>query len=1053
MELENLQNINQLDFFPAVPVIKQEQSERLDENSSNSANPCDSVEKQVGQATSTPNETIPTKCVWCGQVLTPNDHPKLLECLHVACGQCINTKFTEVDRTMPPIIHCPLCNMASQNDFIIDNQFLIESINSSDDNQSLEGDKSSAQVKCSNCSDEATATSWCVDCSEFICDNCVQAHLRLKITKDHTIKPKDEANCDLQNNNNNANRSLMCSTHPQEKLSLFCETCDKLTCRDCQLANHRDHKYKFAHEIATETRNQLTSLLSDINYKRFLLTSAKKVIDDRQNLIMERKKDMIKDITAMVVKITNTVNARGKQLAMRVNEVCDAKLKVLCEKKEALQLLSDNTDHCIDFVSNALEKGSDGAVLYSKKSLSRHLQKLKCQRADIPNPEIPVRLNIQLNQVSELQKVISQMGTILVDGKPYPSQPQLNVPPRQAVSPNMAPPLRPGLQPPALQQIPSGHQPPVPTNNYQNGSPYHNAPSQPFNSMQMNRQYPNDAQRMNGYPGMGPGSMQRQPGQPLVSSSTHPQNIVNQNPNHMGFGNPSMQQNGPSPPNIQHQMRQHFMSGNPVQNPNHQCQNFQQNQVGPNGPPGAFMNSGPRFQNFQRMTPNHLQGMSGTSPISNNVAGPIRPMMQNSMGYGVPQNTYNQGGQTNQPINVQMGLSMPNTANHSVGAKWHIPQSAQQDSGAVCIQQNPLLQFPNGQQRENFKISLKSPNTIKNTTPPATTPNPSVQPSILPNVTSTNPKTPSPSTNDASKDFTEPIDKVREDSINDLMATIAKLDSNGVQVLAEGRNKTTSPQVHSSTDLTNTQEEKHDMKDDPNEDWCAVCLDGGELMCCDKCPKVFHQSCHIPAISSLPDESETWQCLLCVNMEALTAQAEQKVNNTGELLPCELKIIQRICLELYCQYEQSLPFREPEPQSNTSYYEIVCNPISLDEIRSRLDPHKPNHYKDIGSFVRDVRLLFKNVHLFYQEDSKTFTKARYLESFFDEQLRKWLPKHTNTKSSEGSNNETTSNEESSAKITERTYDDGNGTNRNENVPNNTKDRNCSEEPPQKKSKV
>lgn len=38
------------------------------------------------------------------------------------------------------------------------------------------------------------------------------------------------------------------------------------------------------------------------------------------------------------------------------------------------------------------------------------------------------------------------------------------------------------------------------------------------------------------------------------------------------------------------------------------------------------------------------------------------------------------------------------------------------------------------------------------------------------------------------------------------MATIAKLDSNGVQVLPEGRNKTTSPQVHSSTDLTHTVE-------------------------------------------------------------------------------------------------------------------------------------------------------------------------------------------------------------------------------------------------------
>lgn len=131
------------------------------------------------------------------------------------------------------------------------------------------------------------------------------------------------------------------------------------------------------------------------------------------------------------------------------------------------------------------------------------------------------------------------------------------------------------------------------------------------------------------------------------------------------------------------------------------------------------------------------------------------------------------------------------------------------------------------------------------------------------------------------------------------MATIAKLDSNGVQVLPEGhRGKTTSPQVHSSTDLTSSStttssqhasalaalaavggaggpgsvlvDEKNIPKElDPNEDWCAVCMDGGELMCCDKCPKVFHQTCHIPVIDSLPDESETWQCLLCYNFADL----------------------------------------------------------------------------------------------------------------------------------------------------------------------------------------
>lgn len=328
-------------------------------------------------------------------------------------------------------------------------------------------------------------------------------------------------------NGTSTTKSIMCPIHCQEKLSLFCETCDRLTCRDCQLVDHRDHKYKFANEIATETRSSLSSLLSEITYKRVLLTSAMKVIDDRQNLIAEKKKELVKEITQMVVKLTNTVNMRGKQLVLRLNEVCDGKLKVLNEKKDALQLLSGHTDHCIEFVQSALDKGSDSAVLYSKKLLTRHLQKVKCQRADIPNPEIPVRIQIQLNQVQELQKVITQLGTIIVDGKPYPPPPnaaQPGPPNRQQPSPNMIPPMRPGI-PPGLSPMSSS------TNSvYTNGPPMYNSTSpqqSPYSNMPMSRSFSQDSPANNypvRFPNMGPHQMSRQ-GQPHVSSSTHPQSM------------------------------------------------------------------------------------------------------------------------------------------------------------------------------------------------------------------------------------------------------------------------------------------------------------------------------------------------------------------------------------------------------------------------------------------------------------------------------------------------------------------------------------------------
>lgn len=47
-------------------------------------------------------------------------------------------------------------------------------------------------------------------------------------------------------------------------------------------------------------------------------------------------------------------------------------------------------------------------------------------------------------------------------------------------------------------------------------------------------------------------------------------------------------------------------------------------------------------------------------------------------------------------------------------------------------------------------------------------------------------------------------------------------------------------------------EKRVEPAEDPNEDWCAVCQNGGELLCCDKCPKVFHLSCHIPTLNESP---------------------------------------------------------------------------------------------------------------------------------------------------------------------------------------------------------
>lgn len=55
--------------------------------------------------------------------------------------------------------------------------------------------------------------------------------------------------------------------------------------------------------------------------------------------------------------------------------------------------------------------------------------------------------------------------------------------------------------------------------------------------------------------------------------------------------------------------------------------------------------------------------------------------------------------------------------------------------------------------------------------------------------------------------------------------------------------------------------EEHDDSEGGHADYCFTCKDGGELLCCDFCPKAYHLKCLLPPMASIP--SDDWSCPRC----------------------------------------------------------------------------------------------------------------------------------------------------------------------------------------------
>ncbi|CAJ1056158.1 hypothetical protein EPR50_G00091240 [Xyrichtys novacula] len=180
-----------------------------------------------------------------------------------------------------------------------------------------------------------------------------------------------------------------------------------------------------------------------------------------------------------------------------------------------------------------------------------------------------------------------------------------------------------------------------------------------------------------------------------------------------------------------------------------------------------------------------------------------------------------------------------------------------------------------------------------------------------------------------------------------------------------------------------------------SEDFCAACRNGGDLLCCDRCPKVFHLGCHIPALTCSP--LGDWVCSLCrTDQDPVGTHDSEDAQSCGgvralyTLSDQDQRRCEKMTLLLFC-HTLSAPFHEPVSPLARNYYQIIKRPIDLSVIRRKLDKSNTLHYFTAEQFVDDVLLMLKNCATFNYPDSEVAQAGRNLELFFLSKLEELFP--------------------------------------------------------------
>ncbi|XP_078700025.1 E3 ubiquitin-protein ligase TRIM56-like [Branchiostoma floridae x Branchiostoma belcheri] len=309
----------------------------------------------------------------CTICLEPYKDPKVLPCLHTFCKDCLKKFVAQQGEGKDGNFPCPTCRIETELpgggvEGLKDNFFVLSLQDAVDVHKKLSPGSTDA-ITCSTCDEGNVATSWCRQCDDFLCQDCLTAHRRVKLTRDHDTLSLEELKSRSTSNPLafKSQRQPTCPEHNGEELRFYCQTCQSPICRDCLVLEHKDHEHGYLPKVVGGIREKLSDSADKAQPKIDEYQILKeKVANKKTELDTNKKKaqDAIAEaIDAAIKEFTD--NARRKQAEIEENlaTITATRLKQLSAAEDTVESALGCLSSTVDYARKIVEHGSDFDVV------------------------------------------------------------------------------------------------------------------------------------------------------------------------------------------------------------------------------------------------------------------------------------------------------------------------------------------------------------------------------------------------------------------------------------------------------------------------------------------------------------------------------------------------------------------------------------------------------------------------------------------------------------------------------------------------------------------
>ena len=317
----------------------------------------------------------------CSICLDTYTNPKLLQCFHVYCQQCL-VPLVDRDQRGQLGLSCPICRQVTPVP-----------------NRGVAGLQSAFHI------------------SHLL-------ELQDSFQKlDNPAAALEEAVGGTTNAAPSREAVRHCSEHPEEELKLYCETCGELVCLKCAIkgGKHFGHDYKELDKAFQEYKEEITSSRQPMEKQVATMKGVLAQLDTRCGEISDQREATEDEIHTTFRRLQEVLNVRETELVHQLHRITQGKLKALAVQRDKIETILAQLSSCLLFMGESLREANKDDALMMKTNTVNTVKELTTPfQPDILKPS--TEADIVFSALADLRSMCRDYGQVFVQGSPDPSK-------------------------------------------------------------------------------------------------------------------------------------------------------------------------------------------------------------------------------------------------------------------------------------------------------------------------------------------------------------------------------------------------------------------------------------------------------------------------------------------------------------------------------------------------------------------------------------------------------------------------------------------------------